>query len=103
MIPTQHDLKPCPYGCRQNVLMTQTERGFRLAVNPVPDPAGNTAVTRDGPGTWRSRSLGGHDAMPPLAYEHTFMPHVATSRSCRPASSPASPLATRAVLAERSS
>lgn len=85
MIPNPSDLEPCPYGCRQDVLVTWTERGRRLAVNPGPDPKGNTAVTRDGPGTWRSRSLGGNGAMQLLAYEDIFMPHIATSPACHPA------------------
>ncbi|MGC5009774.1 hypothetical protein ACLQ2R_03310 [Streptosporangium sp. DT93] len=85
MIPTKHDLEPCPYGCRRTVLVTITGRGRRLAVDPIPDERGNTAIWRDGPGTWRSRSLAGTDAMPLLSYEDRVMPHVATSPACHPA------------------
>lgn len=85
MIPTPNDLEPCPYGCGRHVLVTLTDRGRRLAVDPDPHPGGNQAVWRTGTGAWRSRSLSGAEAMPVLAYEEIHMPHVATSPRCRPA------------------
>lgn len=100
MIPSEHDLEACPYGCRRTVLVTWTERGRRLAVDPAPDPAGNVAVYRDGTGRWKSRSLSGRDAMQVLAHERIFMPHVATSPSCHPAP-PAATLPGLATFATR--
>ncbi|WP_433382750.1 hypothetical protein [Streptosporangium sp. CA-115845] len=82
---SEHDLELCPFNCRELVLITRTERGRELAVNPAPDPKGNTAVWKNSAGAWRSRSLAGHEAMPLLSYEELHMPHVATSPACRPA------------------
>ncbi|MFG1873365.1 hypothetical protein ACGFIV_00830 [Sphaerisporangium sp. NPDC049003] len=84
MVPSSHDLEPCPYGCGEEVLVTITEHGRRLPVNPGPDPAGNQAVWCAGTGTWRSRALNGRDAMRLLGYEDPFVPHVATSPTCTP-------------------
>ncbi|GAA5076576.1 hypothetical protein HNP84_007346 [Thermocatellispora tengchongensis] len=92
MIPTRSDLEWCPYGCRRLVLVTITDHGRRLAVEPTPDPAGNQAIHRTGTGTWRSRALNAADAMPVQTYEHVFMPHVAASPACRPAPPPQRPL-----------
>ncbi|MBB2909300.1 hypothetical protein FHS43_000546 [Streptosporangium becharense] len=100
MIPTENDLEPCPW-CRRAVLVTTTGRGRRLAVDPIPNAAGNAAVWRDGAGTWRSRSLAGREAMPLLSYEDRLMPHVATSPGCRPAP-PASQLPGLATFTARS-
>ncbi|MEV0586347.1 hypothetical protein [Nonomuraea sp. NPDC050310] len=78
MIPTRHDLEPCPHGCGEPVLWTMTEHGRRMPVDAQPDELGNQAVTRDGTGRWKSRSLNGRDARPPDPWEHTYRPHVAT-------------------------
>ena len=59
-------------------LPTTTRHGNKLAVDPAPHPAGNQAVYRDATGTWASRSLTSHAALPPAPWEHTYMPHVAT-------------------------
>ncbi len=90
MIPSSHDLEPCPHGCGAEVLITITEHGRRLPVNRFPDPEGNQAVWCTGTGTWRSRALNGRDAMRLLTYEDLFMPHVATSPACttRPRQTP---------------
>lgn len=86
MIPTPHDLEPCPAGCGELVLWTITEHGRRMAVNTTPDELGNQAVYRAGTGTWRSRSLDGADARPPDPWEHLYKPHIATCPSSqRPA------------------
>jgi hypothetical protein len=78
MIPTAHDLDPCPNGCDDLVLWTMTEHGRRMAVEARPDEQGNQAVYKDGPGTWRSRALNGTDARRVEPYEHTYKPHIAT-------------------------
>lgn len=78
MIPTAHDLEPCPTGCGTAVLWTVTEHGRRMPVEAEPHEAGNQAVYRTGPGTWRSRSLDGADARPPDPWEHRYRPHIAT-------------------------
>ncbi|WP_214327869.1 hypothetical protein [Nonomuraea sediminis] len=84
MIPTQHDLDPCPAGCGAAVLWTTTEHGRPMAIDPTPDERGNQAVYRDGPGRWRSRSLDGADARPPDPWESTYRPHVATCTNHQP-------------------
>jgi len=68
-------LTPCR-DCRRPVLWTITEAGKRLAVNPDPDPAGNTAVRCGGTGAWRSRRPS--DELPVMGWERVHMPHVAT-------------------------
>lgn len=84
MIPTPHDLEPCPAECGELVLWTTTEHGHRMAVDATPDEVGNQAVFRNGPGGWRSRSLDGADARPPDPWEHRYKPHIATCPSRRP-------------------
>ncbi|MFI9558838.1 hypothetical protein [Nonomuraea endophytica] len=78
MIPSYHDLDPCPTGCGASVLWTMTEHGRRMAVDARPDERGNQAVYRDGAGRWRSRSLDGAEARPADPWEATYRPHVAT-------------------------
>lgn len=87
MIPTDHDLEPCPAGCAALVLWTMTEHGRRMAVDAAPDETGNQAVFRDGPGRWRSRSLDGANARPLDPWEHRYRPHIATCtrRTAQPA------------------
>lgn len=68
-------LIPCR-DCRRPVLWTITEAGKRLAVDPEPDSAGNTAVWRDGTGAWRSRRPS--DELPLTGWERLHMPHVGT-------------------------
>lgn len=62
--------------CLREVLWTLADAGKRLAVDPVPDPQGNTAVYRDGAGTYRSRRPS--DELPLMAWERLHVPHVAT-------------------------
>lgn len=62
--------------CRRPVLWTITEAGRRLAVDPVPDPAGNSAVRRDGTGTYLSRRPS--EELPIMGWERLHTPHVAT-------------------------
>lgn len=64
------------HACRREVLWTVTDAGKRLAVNPQPDPAGNTAAFCDGQGIYRSRRP--TDELPPAGWEKTYMPHAAT-------------------------
>src|SRR5690606_20552210 len=78
MFPPPSDLTPCPWGCEERVLMTITEHGRPMPLDPRPDQAGNQAAFKNGPGTWRSRSLDGRDARPPEHLESRFKPHVAT-------------------------
>ncbi|MFI0827204.1 hypothetical protein ACH4Q7_22425 [Streptomyces roseolus] len=62
--------------CRRPVLWTITAAGRRFAVDPDPDPGGNTAVYRDGTGTRRSRRPS--DELPLMSYERLHIPHIAT-------------------------
>src|SRR3546814_13593483 len=64
------------HDCRRPILWTITEAGKRLAVDPVPDSAGNTAVWRDGTGTTRSRRPSSE--LPLTGWERLHMPHVPT-------------------------
>ncbi|MEU3162224.1 hypothetical protein ACPCAJ_21260 [Streptomyces griseoincarnatus] len=68
-------LIPCR-DCRRPILWTITEAGKRLAVDPDPDPAGNTAVRCDGTGAWRSRRP--TQELPLMGWERLHKPHVAT-------------------------
>jgi hypothetical protein len=68
--------------CGHEVLWTVTEAGKRQAVDPVPDEAGNTAVYRDGTGTWRSRRP--TEELPVMAWERMHIPHVATCKANAP-------------------
>ncbi|MFD5266722.1 hypothetical protein [Streptomyces sp. NPDC058335] len=68
-------LTPCR-DCRRPVLWTITEAGKRLAVDPDPDPAGNTAVWCDGATVWRSRRPSAD--LPLCGWERLHKPHVAT-------------------------
>ncbi|WP_344897925.1 hypothetical protein, partial [Nonomuraea antimicrobica] len=67
----------CPWGCGELVLMSTTEHGNPMPLQPKPDPTGNQAAYKDGLGRWRSRSLTGRDARRPEHLEETFRPHVA--------------------------
>ncbi|MFI2033690.1 hypothetical protein ACH470_03160 [Streptomyces bottropensis] len=67
------------HDCRRLVLWTITEAGKRLAVDPDPDPAGNTAVWCDGTGRWRSRRPSAE--LPITGWERLHKPHVATCPS----------------------
>lgn len=77
--------------CRGAVLWTVTEGGKRLAVDPEPDETGNTAVYRDGTGTYRSRRPS--EELPRMGWEKLHIPHVATcpARRRTPAPAPARP------------
>ncbi|MEW2164352.1 hypothetical protein AB0912_15370 [Streptomyces sp. NPDC007084] len=74
----------CP-DCNAEILWTRTQPGAttaggkRMAVNPNPDPAGNTAVRRDGTGTWISRRV--TKELPLWGPERLHMPHQATCRA----------------------
>lgn len=64
--------------CLQPVLWTVTiPNNARQAVNPEPDPAGNTCVYRDEAGRLRSRQLTTERPAPEHA-EQLYMPHAAT-------------------------
>ena len=65
----------CPQ-CGAQVLWTVTEAGRRLPVDAAPDPAGNTAVHRDGTGAYRSRRPTAE--LPLTGWERLHTPHVAT-------------------------
>ena len=62
--------------CHREVVWTVTDAGKRLAVDPAPDAAGNTAVYRDATGTYRSRRPS--EELPIAAWEKLYVPHVAT-------------------------
>ena len=72
--------------CGHEVLWTTTDAGKRLAVDPVPDEAGNTAAYRDGTGTWRSRRP--TEELPVMAWERMYMPHVTTCKAVAPKKKP---------------
>ncbi|GIH29072.1 hypothetical protein Aph01nite_73820 [Acrocarpospora phusangensis] len=75
MIPTRHDLQPCPARCGQQILWTRTAHGARLAVEAKPDPTGNQAVMKDSLQRWVSRSMDGAEAPDLHRVEHLFRPH----------------------------
>lgn len=62
--------------CGQPVRWSITRAGKRQALNPDPDPTGNTAAYCDGLGTWRSRVP--TTDLPQAGHERLFMPHAAT-------------------------
>jgi hypothetical protein len=68
----------CP-ACGASIRWTVTEARKRLAVDAVPNPAGNTAVSRDGRGTWLSRRP--TEELPLAPYEKLHMPHPATCKA----------------------
>ncbi|MFD6421581.1 hypothetical protein [Streptomyces sp. NPDC060198] len=71
----------CPT-CRRPIRWTRTEAGRPLAVDPGPDPTGNTAVWRDGTGALRSRRPSAE--LPLTGWERLHMPHVATCPTHQP-------------------
>ncbi|MFE3033082.1 hypothetical protein ACFXKY_15730 [Streptomyces canus] len=62
--------------CGAPIRWTITEGRKRLAVDVEPHPDGNTAVSRDGRGTWLSRRP--TEELPLAPYEKLHQPHVAT-------------------------
>lgn len=72
---SRHGLDTCRL-CGKPIRWTRTEAGRRQAVNPEPDPEGNTAAYLDGISIWRSRVP--TTELPITMYERLFMPHVAT-------------------------
>ncbi|MDH2425750.1 hypothetical protein [Sphaerisporangium sp. TRM90804] len=77
MIPLPRELRACR-DCGKAVLITVTRLGRYLLVDPRPDDRGNQACYRAEPRTWHSRSLDAAGALPPAAWEHRYVPHVAT-------------------------
>jgi hypothetical protein len=82
MIPTPRELRPCG-DCGKSVLWTVTRNGRYLLVDAKPDEKGNQACYRGQRG-WQSRSLDAAGAEPVAAWEHRFMPHLATCEKRRP-------------------
>ncbi|MFF4900527.1 hypothetical protein [Streptomyces sp. NPDC001068] len=68
----------CP-ACGAPIRWTITEARKRLAVDAAPHPEGNSAVSRDGRGTWLSRRP--TEDLPLAPYEKLHMPHVATCKA----------------------
>ncbi|MEU1180579.1 hypothetical protein ABZ464_23555 [Streptomyces sp. NPDC005820] len=64
--------------CGAAIRWTLTEGRKRLAVDAAPHPDGNTAVSRDGRGTWLSRRP--TEELPAAPYEKLHKPHVATCK-----------------------
>lgn len=62
--------------CGAPIWWTVTEARKRLAVDAAPHPDGNTAVSRDGRGTWLSRRP--TEELPLAPFEKLHMPHVVT-------------------------
>ncbi|RCG19074.1 hypothetical protein DQ384_37990 [Sphaerisporangium album] len=83
MIPLPRELRQCR-DCGESVLITVTRLGRYLLVDPRPDERGNQACYRVGPRVWHSRSLDAAGAMPPAAWEHRYVPHVATCKPKKP-------------------
>lgn len=77
-------------GCGQRVFFVRTVAGKKLPVNLEPDPAGNTAVYRDGSGCFVGRSLTKADPTP-APFEKVYMPHMATCTKLH-RSTPGAPL-----------
>lgn len=73
MAPT---LRLCPEGCGKPVLRARTENAKDQYLDPVPDPAGNTAVWIDHQDNVRARGL--RKGERPADYEDIYMPHKAT-------------------------
>jgi hypothetical protein len=83
MIPGRSELRPCPE-CGTLVLWTVTRNRKYLLVDAKPDDRGNQACYRVGPRTWQSRSLDAAGAQPVAAWEHRYVPHVATCVKRKP-------------------
>ncbi|MFF5668864.1 hypothetical protein ACFY8S_01790 [Streptomyces hygroscopicus] len=66
----------CCQVCGAAIRWTITEGRKRLAVDAEPHPDGNTAVSRDGRGTWLSRRP--TEELPVAPYEKLHKPHPAT-------------------------
>lgn len=66
----------CPDGCGALVLRGRTENAKTQYLDPVPDPAGNTAVFIDHQDNVRARGL--RKGEKPADYEEIYMPHKAT-------------------------
>lgn len=64
--------------CGAAIRWTITEGRKRLAVDAEPHSDGNTAVSRDGRGTWLSRRP--TEELPVAPYERLHKPHVATCK-----------------------
>ncbi|WP_433444595.1 hypothetical protein [Nonomuraea sp. CA-141351] len=75
LAPTRHELSRCD-DCKKPILWTITEAGRPFAVDPKPNPDGNTVCIRDGLGVWRSRRPTAD--RPKALFEQVFYPHVAT-------------------------
>lgn len=99
MIPDRRELSTCRY-CRRPILWTITDLHRRMPVDPAPADDGNQACWRDGPRTWRARSLDGAGAPEPREWEHRYMPHFATCPA-RQAQLPIPGLATVTALDSR--
>lgn len=65
--------------CGAEIRWTITEASKRQAVNAAPDPQGTRAVSRDGRGTWLSRTPTAE--LPLCGWERLHVPHAAT---CQP-------------------
>jgi hypothetical protein len=66
----------CP-DCLQRVnwALTAANRKW-LALNPLPDPAGNQAAYRDGTGRWLTRQVSDTELL--KGWEKRYKPHLAT-------------------------
>jgi hypothetical protein len=73
---SEHDVASCD-SCGQSIRWAITATGRRQALNAAPNPAGNTAVYRDGVGTLRARGLN-RERPNVETYEWRAMPHAAT-------------------------
>ena len=67
--------------CHQPIRWSKTAMGKQQALNPEPDPTGNTAAYCDGLGVWRSRVP--TTELPQAAHERRFMPHAATCTAAK--------------------
>jgi hypothetical protein len=68
--------------CGAPIRWTLTKAHKRLAVDLEPDPSGNTAVSRNGLGTWLSRRP--TEELPVAPHEKLHTPHAATCKRPEP-------------------
>lgn len=80
MTISRHGLAVCR-ACGQPIRWSVTAAGKRQALNPEPDPAGNTVARLGALATWYSRVP--TPERPQAPFERLFMPHAATCTATR--------------------
>lgn len=85
MTISRYGLSTCR-ACGQTIRWSQTEAAKRQALNPEPDPSGNTVARLGANRTWYSRVPTAE--LPQATFERRFMPHAATCTATKPAQLP---------------